>query len=183
MIALGTSSRNARVAAAPKSLGSPARRPGPGPGSAGRGDGRFAPRRQRVAGARLQGQGSRPSGDPHRPRDNPAGRPNSAATSGRPPRLGRWKTRVEEPKPSTPRWRRSVLVEPTVRRVNAKFGTGSYLEIFLRIPAPPRYYLHLEMKLVAGTIRHLRARRELVARLLAKVLAKLGHIGDHDLER
>ena len=41
----------------------------------------------------------------------------------------------------------------------------------------------MEMKLVAGTIRHLRARRELVARLLAKVLAKLGHIGDHDLER
>ena len=77
----------------------------------------------------------------------------------------------------------SVLVEPTVRRVNAKFGTGSYFEIFLRIPAPPRYYLHMEMKLVAGTIRHLRARRELVARLLAKVLAKLGHIGDHDLER
>src|ERR1035437_9855335 len=40
----------------------------------------------------------------------------------------------------------SVLVEPTVRRVNAKFGTGSYFEIFLRIPAPPRYYLHMEMK-------------------------------------
>ena len=36
---------------------------------------------------------------------------------------------------------------------------------------------------MAGTIRYLRARRELVARLLAKVLAKLGHIDDHDLER
>src|ERR1035437_1725856 len=77
----------------------------------------------------------------------------------------------------------SVLVEPTVRRGNAKFGTGSYFEIFLRITAPARYYLQMEMKLVAGKKPHLRARRELVARVLAKVLAKLGHIGDHDLER
>jgi hypothetical protein len=41
----------------------------------------------------------------------------------------------------------------------------------------------MDMKLVAGTIRDLRAQRQRVAQVLAEVLAKLGHIGDHDLER
>src|ERR1035441_1210692 len=77
-----------------------------------------------------------------------------------------------------------VLVEPTVQRVNAKFGTGSYFEIFLRISAAAAHYLHMNTKLVAETTRDLRARRERVARLVAKISAKLpGHIDDHDLER
>ena len=42
----------------------------------------------------------------------------------------------------------------------------------------------MDMKLVAGTIRDLRAQRQRVAQVLAKVYAKLpGHIDDHDLER
>ena len=78
----------------------------------------------------------------------------------------------------------SVLVEPTVRRVNAKFGTGSYFEIFLRIPAAASHYLGMDRKLLAETISDLRARREQVAQDLAEVFANLpGHIGDHDLER
>ena len=56
-------------------------------------------------------------------------------------------------------------------------------EIFLRIPAAAPHYLDMDIKLGARTIRHLRARRERVARLFAKVLAKLDHIDDHDLER
>src|ERR1035437_1714964 len=41
----------------------------------------------------------------------------------------------------------------------------------------------MEMKLVAGTIRQPRARRGMVGRVLAKGLAKLGPIGEQDLER
>jgi hypothetical protein len=42
----------------------------------------------------------------------------------------------------------------------------------------------MDMKVVAKTIRDLRARRERVARVLAKVYANLPrHIDDHDLER
>jgi hypothetical protein len=41
----------------------------------------------------------------------------------------------------------------------------------------------MNRKLLAGKLRSLRARRKRVARLLAKVLAKLGHINEHDLER
>ena len=41
----------------------------------------------------------------------------------------------------------------------------------------------MDRKLLAGKLRSLRARRERVARLFAKVLAKLDHIDDHDLER
>jgi hypothetical protein len=52
---------------APKALGPAARRPRPDLAAAGRGDGRSARRRQRVAGARLQGQESRPAGDAHDP--------------------------------------------------------------------------------------------------------------------
>ena len=47
----------------PEALGSPVRRPRPDPGSTGRGHGRSARRRQRVAGARLQGQERRSVGD------------------------------------------------------------------------------------------------------------------------
>jgi hypothetical protein len=42
----------------------------------------------------------------------------------------------------------------------------------------------MDMKVVAKTIRDLRARRERVTRVLAKVYANLPHhIDDHDLER
>jgi len=42
----------------------------------------------------------------------------------------------------------------------------------------------MDRKLLAGELRSLRARRKRVARVLAKVYAKLpGHIDDHDLER
>jgi len=42
----------------------------------------------------------------------------------------------------------------------------------------------MDMKLVAGKIRDLRAQRQRVAQVLAKVYPKLpSHIDDHDLER
>jgi hypothetical protein len=42
----------------------------------------------------------------------------------------------------------------------------------------------MDMKIVAETIRDLRARRNRVARVMTKVSRKLaGHIDDHDLER
>ena len=44
--------------------------------------------------------------------------------------------------------------------------------------------MDVKTKLLAGTIRQLRARRERVVRLIAKIHAKIhGHIDDHDLER
>ena len=47
-----------------------------------------------------------------------------------------------------------------------------------------RTVFNMDMKIVAGKIRNLRARRERVARVLAKVSGRLaGHIDDHDLER
>ena len=51
-----------------------------------RGHGRHPRRRQRVAGPRLQRQGSRSAGDPHRSRSGSRWSPNCAATSGRLPR-------------------------------------------------------------------------------------------------
>jgi hypothetical protein len=57
-------------------------------------------RRQRAVGARLQGEGSRPAGDPHRHRRGLAGRRVAPATSARRPRNSKqWKTHVEEPRP------------------------------------------------------------------------------------
>jgi hypothetical protein len=42
----------------------------------------------------------------------------------------------------------------------------------------------MDMKLLAGKLRSLRARRDRVARVVATIYGKLpGHIDDHDLER
>ena len=56
----------------------------------------------------------------------------------------------------------------------------------MRIPGNVAHYANMDVKtkLLAGTIRQLRARRERVVRLIAKIHAKIhGHIDDHDLER
>jgi hypothetical protein len=68
-------------------------------------------------------------------------------------------------------------------RLSAKFGSRLF-RIFLRTFAIVAHLIHMDMKLVAGTIRDLRAQRQRVAQVLAKVYPKLpGHIDDHDLER
>ena len=63
-------------------------------------------------------------------------------------------------------------------------GGDSQSRIFLRISAAVSHYLDMDIKVVAETIRSLRARRERVARVVVTICGKsTGHICDHDLER
>src|ERR1019366_1428716 len=76
----------------------------------------------------------------------------------------------------------------SVRRLKkcALASDTGILRCSLRIPGNVAHYANMDVKtkLLAGTIRQLRARRERVVRLIAKIHAKIhGHIDDYDLER
>jgi hypothetical protein len=56
--------------------------------------------------------------------------------------------------------------------------------MFLRISAAAAHFIHMNTKLLAETIRDLRAKRQRVVQVIDKVHARLhGHIDDHNLER